>query len=359
MDEMTTRAQLESRLRAFKARLVARQALRCAFSALAGASAGLGLGVVFIELLPRLLFAVSLGVEPLIVAATFGAVAAVVWELRRYRMPSLQDAALALEARLDADTGALAAALRVTETDVFFTPVLQRAGQDLQAAEQAAAPVLIRTKRLILVPLLALASGVAFAVVISAEPPAVSHEKQTAKGGNARSWTSIDVGGDRSEADRDAYRKALGMKETAATLNQSAATLRDAAASDDQRNNAVGEAKKALADADSKLTGVTAEELPETTPVTEAERAKLAERIEAAAKGLSTAAAKLEKGEAGSEDTGNTGDFGKTSVVAELVPFPRVQPARETPARVIATQTPARRALAGRALAALERLQDK
>jgi hypothetical protein len=356
---MTTRAQIESRLTAFKARLVARQALRSAFTGLAGAAAGLGLGVVFLELLPRLLLNASPGVWPVVAAAALGCFAAVGWEMRRYRVPSLQDAAMALEARLDADTGALAAALRVTEQDAFYLPVLQRAEQDLHAAEQAPAPVLIRTRRLVLVPLMVLVSGVAFAAVIGAEPPVDTTIVTNAKGGNAQAWSNIDVGGNRSEADRDAVRKALGMKEAAATLNQSAATLRDAAASDDQRNTAVGEARKALGDADSKLTGLAAEDIPATAPTTEAKRTTLAERLESAAKGLGSAATKLENGKSGGEDPGKEGDFGGTDETVELVPIPRIERTTATPARSVATQTPARRELAGRAVRALEKLQDK
>jgi hypothetical protein len=257
------------------------------------------------------------------------------------------------------DTGALAAALRVAETDAFYVPVLQRAQQDLQVAELAPAPVLIRTRRLVLVPMLALASGIAFAAVISAEQPIAQGTRETARGGKAQSWSNIDIAGNRSEADRDAYRAALGMKETAATLNKSAATLRDARASMEQRDEAVGEAKSLLADTDSKLTGMIVGELPDTAPATEVERAKLAERLEAAAKALGRAATKLEKGEGGTEDSGNTGEFGPAGENVKLVPLPPIEPARKIPARAIAVQTPARREMAGRAVKALERLQDK
>jgi hypothetical protein len=352
---MTTRAQLETRLRASKARLIARQALRSAFTALAGAACGLGLGVVFLELLPRLLFAQSAGLPALMLAAVAGALLGAVWELRRFDVPSLQETALALEARLVQDSGALAAALRVEETDPFFAPLLARAQADLTDAERAPAPVLIRTRRLVLVPLMALASGVAFAAVIAAEPTAPIETATAARGGDASKWRDVDIGGGRSQAEIDARRKALGMKEQSATLNRSAATLRDAdaAASHPQ---ALRDAKAALESSERALTSMAAEDLPDSVPAEADERAKLANALEAAAGKLSAAAAKAGV-EAGSEDTGKGGEFSGDGQAPVLVPFPRVSGPTEAPVQAHASQTPARREMAARAVKALEDLQ--
>jgi hypothetical protein len=352
---MITRAQLETRLRASKARLIARQVLRSAFTGIAGAASGLGLGVVFLDLLPRLLFAQSAGLPALLIAASAGAVGGVLLELRRYRMPSLQETALALEARLERDSGALAAALRVNDADPFLTPLLARAEADLSAAERAPAPVLIRTRKLVLVPLMALASGVAFAAVITAEPPARAQATVTAKGGDPATWQGLDVGGGRSQAEAEAYREALGMKEQSATLNRSAATLRDAQASS-AHPQALREAKDALANADNQMTGIAPEELPEGVPADQAEREKLADAFEAAAGKLAAAAAKAGS-EAGSEDTGRNGEFTPGEIATVLVPFAVTARVADTPVQAYASQTPARRALAQRAVAALEDLQ--
>lgn len=354
---MTTRGQLESRLRASKARLVARQGLRSAFSGLAGAACGLGLGVVFLELLPRLLFATSLGIAPALAAGAAGCAAALVADLRRYRMPSLQETALALEARLTQDTGALAAALRVDETDPFYAPLLVRAEADLTAAEHAPAPVLIRTRKLVLVPLMALASGVAFAAVVAAEPPVQANAAVTARGGNESKWRSVDVGGGRTEVEAAALREALGMKEQAAALNRSAATLREAESTQSERNQALQDAKSALEGADGKAAVIAPTDLPETAPTDANDRGRLADALEAAASGLTAAAENVAKGNAGSEDTGNEGDFNAVDASGRLVPFAPALVTQDARQNATATQTPARRQLAQRAVAELEKLQ--
>jgi hypothetical protein len=362
MNATTTRAELESCLRGVAARLVARQIARTAFSGLAGAAAALGLGVVFLDLLPRLLFAAHAGLLPLLLTACAGFVLTAAWELRRYRAPSLQDAALSLEARLPHDSGALAAALRLPDDSAFAAPVFARAADELQQARQAPAPLLIPTRRLVLVPLLALAAGVALVAVVSAQPPRAAQSLPVVGDtpGSSSDWPGVDTGGTRSTADREAYRKALGLKETATQLNRTAAALRDASANPAARETALKDAKQALAASESESSGLSAEEIPAVAPVTKAEREGLADRLEAAATSMQTAAAKLEQdGRSATTDSGKAGEFKPGKARGELVAFPAVETSESAPAEVLAAQTPARRALAERAVKALEGLQNR
>jgi hypothetical protein len=278
-------------------------------------------------------------------------------EMRRDLIPTQQHTALALESRLPRDSGALAAALRMTEQHAFFAPVLAGAGNDLREAERAKAPVLIRTRKLLLVPLAALASGVALAAAVGIDAPGAA--SPTIVTPESRPWTAVDVGGGRSEADREAYRKAQGLREAAATLNESAATLREAAAGAEARAGALRDAKAALARSGSDSAAGTASELPEKAPEDDRSREKLAALLEAAAKGLGSRAAAFEKGGArGSEDFGGTGTFDATGKAAEFIAMPAWNTTGVAPARAIASQTPARRELASRAVRELESLQD-
>jgi len=362
MNAITSRAELETQLRAEAARLIARQAVRAAFSGLAGGALAMGLGVLFLDLLPRLLFATHAEWPWLLLTAAAGAMVGIGLELRRYRAPSLQDAALALEARLSRDSGALAAALQVEENSVFYAPVLARATNELRQARQAPAPLLIPTRKLVVVPALALAAGVALIAVVSIKPPDARGSGGAATAANQQSsdWTGVDVGGTRSEADRAAYRKALGMKETAAQLNRTAAVLRDESAGQSARDSALKNAKQALGEAQVNEVGLAAEDLPVEAPVDEAERAALAERLEAAAGKLGAAAMKLEQGDrSATVDSGKAGEFRPGKARTELVPFPVLTRMPAAPAEAIAAQTPARRELADRAVQAFERLQKR
>lgn len=362
MNALNTRVELESRLRGVAARLVARQAVRAAFSGLAGAAAALGLGLVFLYLLPRLLFASQAGLPSLLLITLAGFLAGAAWELRRYRTPSLQEAALSLEARLAHDSGALAAALRIPEDSAFAAPVFARAADELRQAQQAPAPLLIPTRKLVLVPLLALAAGVALVAVVGAQPPRAA-DSTPAVGdtpGVSSDWPGVDTGGSRSAADREALRKALGMKETAAQLNRTAATLRNASSDPAARETALREAKHALGSSESESSGLSAEEIPNVAPDTEANRQALADRLEAAAASLQATAAKLEEdGRSGVADSGKAGDYRPGTPRTELVPFPAVAERASAPTESVAAQTPARRALAERAVKALEHLQNQ
>lgn len=365
MQQIATRAELESRLKRAALRLLARQVVRAAFSGVAGAAFGLALGVVFLELLPRALFAYSAGGVALAAVSAAGFVFGMSLEWRRYRMPTLQDAALALESRLDNDTGALAAALRVDEASSFYRPVLARATGELHEAEQASAPELISTRRLVLVPLFALAVGVAVVAVMGMKPPPTktgiagvlptdSESRQT--------WNNIDVGGDRTAADSSAYREAMGMEEVATTLNNSATTLRDAEATRDSKQQALADAREAADSVDVEAVGLSPTDLPAELPDDAETQAELADKIMSAAAGLSAKADSLRKdGKAGAtEDSGTNGKFDVSDTSREFVTLPALKIERsELAPKSLAAQTPARRAMASRAMQSLARIQER
>ena len=360
MGEFSTRADLETRLRSVARRLIVRQLVRSAFTGVAVAAGVLGLAVVFLDVLPRILFATTGGVFAMLIAAGGGLVAGMAWELRRYRAPSLQEAALALEARLPHDTGALAASLRIVEASAFYRPLLARAAEELKQAEQQPAPLLISTKRLVLIPLMVLAAGVAFAAAASAAPPVDDPELVGADDVAARdTWASVDVGGTRSETDRDAYRKALGMRETAAKLNRAAAVLRNTESTPQQRQDALTTAKKAVEEGGEGTATLTSKDMPDAVPADTPEREALASKLEGAASVMAGSAAKLEPGKpAGTEDSGASGTYDVNRKREDLVRFPVVWQ-NSSSAEAIAVQTPGRRAMAERAIKALDKRQER
>ena len=358
MPGLASRLELETRLKGVAARLVARQFARAGFSALAGAGIALGLGVLFLDLLPRLLFATTAGVLPVAACALGGFVVATVYEFRKFRTPTLQDAALSLESRLEHDTGALGAALRTGEDSAFYRPLLVQAGEDFAQADRAPAPVLISTVRLVAVPLIVLAAGVAFLWVLTAGVPQAPGGGDEGANESPSAWAPVDIGGGRTAAEQAAYREALGMKETAATLNRSAATLQDASASLEEKTRALRNAEAALAEGKAVSAEMESIDLPGELPDSEADQQALAEKIMQAAAALADAAARIEEG-AATEDTGGNGEFGESTAARELVPFPPPAAIAPRAQEALAVQTPARREMAKRAVAALERVRNE
>ncbi|MBZ0135900.1 MAG: hypothetical protein K8I27_05965 [Planctomycetes bacterium] len=352
---MTTRSELEARLRGVAARLVVRSLARAGFSGLGGAGLGLGLGVLFLDALPRLLFSSTGGVLPVVLCGVAGAIAGAALSLRRFEAPTLHDAALALEARLAHDTGALGAALRVDDSSAFYRPLMAQAGADFVSAAASPAPVLISTSRLVAVSLIALASGVAFAWAVSAGAPAVEGAV-TPPDTTAAGWAPVDIGGGRSEADRAALREVLGLKETAATLNRAATTLRDAGASRPDKQRALEDAKSAISSSDT----ATMEILPDELPGDADGQSVLADKLDVIAGELKGRASGIEAdGGVATRDSGGDGGFNHDVAPRNLALF-TVQTGRSaSPRGMLATQTPERRAMAQRAVAALERIRNE
>ena len=363
MQQTVTRAELESRLKSVAMRLVVRQVVRASVSGVTGAAFGLAVGIVFLDLLPRALFAFSAGGGALAASGMLGFLVGSLLDWRRYKLPTLQDAALALEARLENDTGALAAALRVEEGSSFYRPVITRAAGELRRAQEASAPELLSTRRLVLVPMFALAVGVGVVAVLGMTPPdrVTSIPAPPTEVSDAReSWNAIDTGRDRTDSDSAAYREAMRMEETATTLKKSAKTLRDAAASSDSKQQALDEARKAVESVGNETVGLAPGDLPDELPADTKDQAVLADKLEGAAAGLSADAARLKADSAATtQDSGTSGDFDVSVSPREFVTLPalKLEPGKST-AQSLATQTPARRALAARAVQSLERIQE-
>lgn len=362
MSTIATRAELEARLKRVAKRLLARQFARAAFSGLAGAGIGLGLGVLFLDLLPRFLFGATTGPLAISLAALGGFIAGAAYQFRLFTPPTMHDAALALEARLERDTGALGAALRTVEDSVFYQPLLAQAREDFALAGRSPAPVLIPTARLVIVPLIVLASVVAFAGVISAGMPQGGGGGDAPGSSAASAWAPVDIGGTRTAQDQAALRRALGMKEVAANLSKSAATLRDANATTEQKANALNEAKGALASDAAKSADVEAIEVPDELPTDDAGQEALADKIARVAAGMNGMAKRLENdagGRQATDDSGRNGEFGENGATRELVPFPKLPEVETAPQRALAVQTPARREMAERAVRTLERIRNE
>ena len=359
MSDLGSRAELEARLRGVASRLVVRQFARAGFAGVAGGGVGLGLGVLFLEVLPRLLFGAGGGPASIVACAVVGLAVSAGYVLRRFNVPDVHEAALALEARLEKDTGALAAMLRVQEDGAFYRPLLAQAQADYAVASCAPAPELISTPRLVAVPLVVLVSAVAFIWVLTVDVPEHRNTGGAESAGGATSWSPVDVGNGRSAEDKTAYRKAIGMTEVAASLNKAAATLRDRNASREDKTRALTDAQSALADGRSEVAGAQPIELPNELPANMTEQDALAEKISAAAAALAREAGRVTNGVDGTEDTGGGDVFGDPTSARDLVPFSKQLPVEATRQEALATQTPARRTMANRAIAELERIRNE
>lgn len=359
MHRVATKADLETALRSVARTLAARQLARCGFAGCAGAAAALTVALLFMDLLPRVLFSATAGLAGPLALMLVGFVAGAWFELRRRSLPGVTEAALALQARLPGDAGAMAAVLRIDADHAFYNPLVTRAAKELQAALAAPAPVLIPTSKLVLTPVLVLIGALALAVALTVAAPTETDLIATDQPVADRAWANIDVASGRSEADHKALQEALGMKQAAASLRDSATTLREAS-STDEKSAALANAREALTDAADRgaATDLKSDDLPATVPDNEAELEALAARLDAAADSLGDAAARIEEGKpAGSRDTAREGDFGADAKVRALVPFTLRLEAAQSPAAV-AAQSPARRELAGRAVKSLEDIRN-
>lgn len=357
MHAITSKSELEARLRRVSLRLALRQIARALFSGLAWSALTLVTAVFVLDLLPRLLLERTAGVPVLVLAAVAGFTVGTLIPLRRFRMPGLAESALALQARLDNDSSALAAALQVDHESGFLGPVLRAAGEECSRAEAARPPELIPTMRLVTVPLVVLVAVLTFLWALALDTPvesAVSRDHATTS-----SWAPVDIGGGRSERDQAAIRQALGLKEAAATLNRSAATLRSAESSAAERQAAIEDARAAMnsdAARDAAPDGVsTPVELTEDPVELEA----LAEALLDIAAGFSAKAAAIDGDSEATEDSGRNGSFAGASAVGELVPFPEPQDVRFGNNESLPVQSTGRRNLAVRALSALDRIRSE
>ncbi|MCC7510437.1 MAG: hypothetical protein IT464_13835 [Planctomycetes bacterium] len=345
----TTSSSLHAQLRVVALRLLARQALRAvAAGALTGSVAVLA-GVLLLVALPLALGAAFESAPLWVLAfALCGFVAGLVGTLRRTRVPGVTDAALALEARLGDDDGALATALQLAETDSFQQPVLKRAGEALGRALRLPAPHVLTTSSLVLAPLLLLAATTTLVWAFGLDVPAGPGTRPDAAPDTA---FSINVQSGRDAGDARTRAEAMGLQKASAAMNKAAQLMRSESATHDQRQGALDEAKRAgEATADTRIQHGAAD-LPDTAPSSPEERQALATRLENLAIGAGEKAG--DKG--GTGDSGREGGIGSGAVEQRFVPFPVVKRSADEATSELASQTPERRDFAQRALAALEK----
>lgn len=346
---MTDAAQNQAALRAVEARLAStarmlllRQCARTLPAAVTAAAVVASLLLVLAVLLPRALFGGALISAPAAVAAgLMGGLAALFWQLRRLRMPTLVEAALALESRLEGTDASLATLLQAQ--GAFRAPLLGRAQAELATALAAPGPSVISTRGLIAAPLtLIAAAGLA---ALGWQSPLV--EPNGVVGGKnvpaTAGLAAVNVATGRDAADANARAEAMGLQKTATELESAARALRQAATQPDA-NAALDKARAAMGQA---KTG-TPLNLPAEAPAEANARARLADDIEAAAGGLRREAEVKGTGGGGQDGSGGSTD---TNTETRFVAFPKVA-AQAGPDRTEADlvgQSPARRALAERA----------
>lgn len=345
----TTSMSLQAQLRVVALRLLARQALRAVVAGMLAGSAAALAGVLLLAALPLALGAAFESAPLWVLAlAVCGFVAGVVAALRRTRIPGVTDAALALEARLGDDDGALATALQLADTDRFQQPVLKRAGEALNKALRLPAPHVLTTGSLVLAPLLLLAATTALVWAFGVDVPSGPGTRADTAADTA---FSINVQSSRDAADAGTRAEAMGLQKAAAAMNKAAQVMRSESATHEQRQGALDEAKRAGEAAADAQVQQGAAGLPETAPSSPEERRALAARLENLAMGAGEKAG--DKG--GTGDSGKEGEIGSGTVKQRFVPFPAVKRSAAEATSELASQTPERRDFAQRALAALEK----
>jgi hypothetical protein len=348
-----SRQMLHSQLRRVALRLLARQALRACASGILWGSVAAVCGVLLLVVLPNLLaLEFSAGRVVAALGAIGGFATGAYRVLRQNALPGFEDAALALESRLNGGDAALATALQLKDGDRFEAPVLQSASRALAEALGRPAPHVLPLKSLLIAPPAALLAVVALVWGFGVEPP--SGGSNASQATNSGSF-SIDVATTRTAADREAVETALGMKKAAAAMNKAAQTLRSADATESERQAALDDAREAAsASGEPKLVSAAAE-MPEAAPSTPSEREKLAARMEA----LAGNAGDLSGNTDGSAGAGSGGDLDVTRSRDRLVPFPAIERREGGGTGELALQTPQRRALAQRAMIELEGIRNR
>ncbi|MBK8206116.1 MAG: hypothetical protein IPK87_04875 [Planctomycetes bacterium] len=349
----TTSVSLHAQLRVVALRLLARQALRAIVTAMLAGSVTALAGVLLLVALPLALGAAFESAPLWVLAlAIFGFVAGLVAALRRTRVPGVTDAALALEARLGDDDGALATALQLANTDRFHQPVLKRAGEALSRALRLPAPHVLTTSSLVLAPLLLLAATTALVWALGVDVPAGPGTRPDAAADTA---FSINVQSGRDAADAGARAEAMGLQKAAAAMNKAAQLMRSESATHEQRQGALDEAKRAGEAAADTQVQQGAAGLPQTAPSSPEDRQALATRLENLAMGAGEKAGEKAGDKGGTGDSGKEGEVGSGTVEQRFVPFPVVKRSAAESTSELASQTPERRDFAKRALAALEK----
>ncbi len=350
---LMSRRMLHAQLRKVALRLLARQALRAGMNGVLWGSVFAISGVLLFVVLPRVLaLEFAAGAAAAGLSGVAGFCAGAYRALRRASLPRFEDAALALEARIQGGDGALATALQLRDGDRFETPVLQSASRALTQALGQPAPHLFTLKVLVAAPAAALVAIVALVWALGATPPDTG--KSTAVAASGGSF-ALDVATTRSDADRVDVAGAMGLKKVAAVLNDAAQTLRAAEASESERQNALDDARQAARTSGDPRLAAAGEELPETVPADAKERENLATRIEELAGGAAERAGTADQ----SSRADGGGDLNVAAARSQLVPFPEIERHERGGTNELALQTPERRAMAQRAMAELETLRNR
>lgn len=344
--------RLEASLRRVALTLWARQWLGALPMVLCVLSAGVIAALLLLVLAPRLLFGGALVAAPTALGfgACLGLAGGLALAASRVRRPTVSETALALESRLAGRDASLSTLL---ETSGDFQAILvDRASAELRAALAAPAPHTLSTRALIVVPLWLLGAAVCAAVAWGG--PVAGVESLGGPGPQARSGSldAVNVATDRGQADASALAQAQGMKQAAGKLEQAASALQQVNADRAGQQAALDDARTQVDNL--PATDRPAQELPAQLPVGEAAKSKLALEMMAAAGALRAAAERKAAARADGQAAGQGNAQPEPASRPQFVPFP-------APANVelnagaaaeLAAQTPARRQLVQRALAA-------
>jgi hypothetical protein len=340
---------LQRRLNRVGWMLFARQFARALPHALIGASAGCVGATLLLVLLPATLFgsAIISAQDALAIFGAAGAALGFALRLRHARKPAARETALALESRIGTPTASLVTALEAGGD--FAAPVLQRAARELDSALAARGPQLYSNRALLAAPAAVLVAALTLALAWGTAtdlPGAGLSRASTSPGGGL---AAVDAGSGSDVDDARALAQAMGLRKAAAALQAAAAALRQPDAAEPSVKEALGAARRAVADLPAALRPSAAvPDAPETSPE---ERARQATILEGAAGNLSRAA---DKAGAGAGNSGAGIGVDAPGAARGFVPFPAV--AAESHPVVnsdnVTGQSPARRALVRRAMEA-------
>lgn len=346
---MTTAAatRINRRLRTHVLRLHVRRVARGSARAAMHASATAVAGVLLLHALPAMLGTGFPGAAWAALAAGVTVfVASLARALARDPAPDLHEAALALESRLEHADASLVTALDVSSENAFLAPMLDRADAALRKALSLPSPHVLGNRDLIALPLMLIMAATATFWAAQAAP-VTGH---TAGSGPSVGQFSIDVHRQRDAADAAAAAEAMGLKRAAERMQDAARAMRNASVAHQDRQAVLDRARKAAQESPNAVLRSAAAELPETAPQEQRERELLASRLERIAMG----AGESTGDHGGTTDSGREGRTPGAAADANFVPVPAITPTATDSGTELASQTPQRRELVLRAMAALE-----
>lgn len=345
--------ELSRELARVRLALLGRQFARAAARALAFASCGVLLAVLFARLLPWLVtgHTSTMAEVALALAGAAGAALGLWRSFHGWNYPTDADCALAIESE-HADAS-LPTAVELGTEGGFAAPVLERARQTVLQHPALRLGAAVSTVTVVGAPLLALLAVVA--VIAGAQLPANNAAPQlsapTEQSRNAALRSTP------SAADVTAYEQAMGERQKQSALAKAASDLRDESKTDAQRQQSLDDARNAASK------GASAAEadktVPEKAPAGKAEREALAAKLEAAAATAGTRADALERGKgAAITDTGGSVNVDANKPRA-MQPAPHYEPRRfENTREALSDQSAARREMAQAAAEALAKIKQ-